>query len=86
MAKTKPEKKKAKRREKSIRSRVTASPSKPNEENAANLVSKATDLLQAGNPEDALILGQRALELVSTPQAAALPVLNLLGEISVNLN
>ncbi|KAF2866705.1 TPR domain-containing protein [Massariosphaeria phaeospora] len=53
-----------------------------------SLVVQATVLLQTSQPEEALVAARRALVLLqptSEPTIAALPALNLLGEINVEL-
>jgi tetratricopeptide (TPR) repeat protein len=80
MAKTKPQDRKSKKSAKNGASKSKASPEE--------LLVQAATLLQTSQPEDALVAARRALNLLqpsSTPSAAALPALNLLGEIQVEL-
>jgi Flp pilus assembly protein TadD len=82
MAKTKPQDRKSKKSTKN-----GASTSKPKASPEELLVQAAT-LLQTSQPEEALVAARRALNILqpsSTPSAAALPALNLLGEINVEL-
>lgn len=87
MAKTKPNNKKAKKREKSILNKVAASPSKPATPPASpyTLLTEASACLQQGNIEEAVKPAQRALGLLDPESEEALPALNLLGEIHVEL-
>ncbi|KAH3918193.1 hypothetical protein HBH56_033040 [Parastagonospora nodorum] len=81
MAKTKPQDKKSK---KSGKNGTSSKPKASPEE----LLIQAATLLQTSQPEEALVAAKRALNLLqpsSTPSAAALPALNLLGEINVEL-
>ncbi|KAL5120271.1 hypothetical protein ACEQ8H_001829 [Pleosporales sp. CAS-2024a] len=81
MAKTKPQDKKSKKSaQNGSSSKSKASPDE--------LLVQAATLLQTSQPEEALVAARRALNLLqpsSTPSAAALPALNLLGEINVEL-
>ena len=82
MAKTKPTDRKTKKSAKSGESKKSkASPEE--------LLIQAATLLQTSQPEEALVAARRALNLLqhgtSKPSAAALPALNLLGEINVEL-
>ncbi|RAR07066.1 tpr domain-containing protein [Stemphylium lycopersici] len=81
MAKTKPADRKSKKSAKSGASKPRASPE--------DLLIQAATFLQTSQPEEALVAARRALNLVqpgtSKPSAAALPALNLLGEINVEL-
>jgi tetratricopeptide (TPR) repeat protein len=81
MAKTKPQDRKSKKSAKNGTSKPKASPE-------ALLVQAAT-LLQTSEPEEALVAARRALNILqpssSPPSVAALPALNLLGEIQVEL-
>jgi tetratricopeptide (TPR) repeat protein len=80
MAKTKPQDRKSKKAAKNGTSKSKASPEE--------LLVQAATLLQTSQPEEALVAARRALNLLqpsSTPSAAALPALNLLGEINVEL-
>jgi len=90
MAKTKPGKKskKSSNREKSSLNRVAPSSSKPSTPAAAqtspsDLILLATQLLHSGQPDEAVEPAQKALAQVNG--ADALPVLELLGEIHVEL-
>ncbi|KAF2030114.1 hypothetical protein EK21DRAFT_100685 [Setomelanomma holmii] len=83
MAKTKPQDKKSKKKVKSAKNGTSKSKASPEE-----LLIQAATLLQTAQPEEALVAAKRALNLLqpsSTPSAAALPALNLLGEINVEL-
>lgn len=87
MAKTKPKQngdKKSKRKEKSALNRVAASPSKPSV-SPAQLLAQAAFALEQGNIEGSVPLAKRALSLLPSDAAEALPALNLLGEIHVEL-
>ncbi|KAF2199877.1 hypothetical protein GQ43DRAFT_419293 [Delitschia confertaspora ATCC 74209] len=86
MAKTKP----------SDRSRKSKNPKGSNRNGTSKksapspeaLLTEAVALLQTSQPEDALVLAQRALSLLqktSEPNLAILPALNILGEIHVEL-
>jgi tetratricopeptide (TPR) repeat protein len=81
MAKTKPQDRKSKKSAKNGGSKPKASPE-------ALLVQAAT-LLQTSEPEEALVAARRALNILqpssTPPSVAALPALNLLGEIQVEL-
>jgi tetratricopeptide (TPR) repeat protein len=81
MAKTKPQDRKSKKSVKNGASKPKASPE-------ALLVQAAT-LLQTSEPEEALVAARRALNILqpssTPPSVAALPALNLLGEIQVEL-
>jgi tetratricopeptide (TPR) repeat protein len=87
MAKTKPNNKKSKKREKSILNKVSASPSKPSTPPASpsTLLAEASSLLQQGNVEGAIKPAQRALGVLDPESEEALPALNLLGEINIEL-
>lgn len=79
MAKTKP-----RDRKKKSSNGATKKPKASPEE----LLTQAAILLQTSQPEDALVAAKRALNLLqpdSKPTVAALPALNLLGEINVEL-
>ncbi|KAL6706784.1 hypothetical protein ACN47E_005120 [Coniothyrium glycines] len=79
MAKTKPQDRKKKS--------SNGTPKKP-KTSPEELLAQAAILLQTSQPEDALVAARRALNLLqpgSTPTVAALPALNLLGEINVEL-
>jgi tetratricopeptide (TPR) repeat protein len=81
MAKTKPQDRKSKKSAKNGASKPKTSPE-------ALLVQAAT-LLQTSEPEEALVAARRALNILqpssTPPSVAALPALNLLGEIQVEL-
>ena len=69
--------------------RSKSSSSKP-AVNPSKLLEQATSLLHTGQPDDALPIAVRALGLLqpassATPSAAALPALDLLAEIHVEL-
>lgn len=87
MAKTKPNNKKGKKREKSILNTLTASPSKSSTPpaNPSTLLAEASSLLQQGSIEEAVKPAQRALGLLDPESEEALPALNLLGEIHIEL-
>lgn len=81
MAKTKPADRKSKKSAKSGASKPKATPE--------DLLIQAATFLQTSQPEEALVAARRALNLLqpgtSKPTEAALPALNLLGEINVEL-
>ncbi|KUJ20285.1 putative UPF0661 TPR repeat-containing protein C16D10.01c [Mollisia scopiformis] len=84
--KTKPSRKndkKARKRGKSALNRVAASPSKS--VSPAELLVQAAFVLQQGNIEGSVPLAKRALSLLPSDSEEALPALNLLGEIHVEL-
>ena len=87
MAKTKPNNKKSKKRNKSILNKVSASPSKSSTPPASpsTILAEASSLLQQGNIEGAVKPAQRALGLLDPESEEALPALNLLGEIHIEL-
>jgi tetratricopeptide (TPR) repeat protein len=87
MAKTKPNNRKAKKRDKSVLNKVAASPSKISTPPASpyTLLAEASSFLQQGNIEEAVKPAQRALGLVDAESEEALPALNLLGEIHIEL-
>ena len=87
MAKTKPNKKKSNKRDKSILNKVSASPSKSSTPPATpySLLLEASSLLEQGNIEAAVKPAQRALGLTDPESEEALPALNLLGEIHIEL-
>ena len=87
MAKTKPNDKKAKKRNKSILNKVVANPSKPSTPPTSPyvLLAEASSCLQQGNIEGAVKPAQQALSLLERESEEALPALNLLGEIHVEL-
>lgn len=87
MAKTKPTKKKEKNRGKSALNRVAASPSKASTPPASPhiLLLQATTSLQEGDISGAVKPAKRALALLDPASEEALPALNLLGEIHIEL-
>ncbi|QSZ29099.1 hypothetical protein DSL72_003609 [Monilinia vaccinii-corymbosi] len=90
MAKTKPGKKNNKdsKREKAVLNRTSAKFSKKASLPPANpmdLLRQATACLQEGDIEGAVPFAKKALELVDVQAPEALPALNLLGEIHVEL-
>ncbi|TVY27387.1 putative assembly chaperone of rpl4 [Lachnellula hyalina] len=87
MAKTKPSNKKIKKRDKSALNRVAASPSKMSSlpTSPSILLSQATSALQQGDIAGAVTPAKRALGLLDIDSEEALPALNLLGEIHVEL-
>jgi tetratricopeptide (TPR) repeat protein len=87
MAKTKPNNKKAKKRDKSALNRALPTPSKLSSPpaNPQMLLLQATSSLQQGDIEGAVKPAKRALALLDATSEDALPTLNLLGEIHVEL-
>jgi len=87
MAKTKPNNKKQKKRDKSALNRVAASATKPSTPpaNPTTLLLEATSLLQQGDISGAVKPAKRALAILDEASEEALPALNLLGEIHVEL-
>ncbi|TVY53650.1 putative assembly chaperone of rpl4 [Lachnellula cervina] len=89
MAKTKPsnKSKNTKKRDKSALNRVAASPSKISSPptSPSILLSQATSALQQGDIAGAVTPAKRALGLIDIDSEEALPALNLLGEIHVEL-
>jgi tetratricopeptide (TPR) repeat protein len=87
MAKTKPNNKKSKKREKSALHRVAGSPSKNSTpvEAPSILLVQATAALQQGDIAGAVKPAKRALSLLDSQSEEALPALNLLGEIHIEL-
>lgn len=86
MAKTKPQNGSTKSRNR--KKGAPNSSSKKPTPSPSTLLAQAADLIQQGQPTDALTLAQRALSILqptSTPTLAALPAVNLLGEINVEL-
>ncbi|CAO2650745.1 Nn.00g020370.m01.CDS01 [Neocucurbitaria sp. VM-36] len=84
MAKTKPSDRKAKKSAKNGSSNSSKKPKASPEE----LLVQAAMLLQTSQPDEALVAARRALNLLqptSKPTTAALPALNLLGQINVEL-
>ena len=91
MAKIKPAKKSSKRN-RSVLNGTTVprsnTGSKKPSETPTTLLAKATTLLHTSQPDEALSLAQRALELLqpsSTSIQSALPALNLIAEINIEL-
>jgi tetratricopeptide (TPR) repeat protein len=82
MAKTKPQNRAGESKKKA------ASASKKPKASPDELLAQAALLLQTSQPEEALVAARRALNVLqptSKPTLAALPALNLLGEINVEL-
>lgn len=92
MAKTKPNKHNSKKQDKTISNSVSASPAKTSSppEDPAILLAQAATLLSQGDVDKALKPATNALHLIDKDDdldpEAALPALNLLGEISVELS
>lgn len=84
MAKTRPSRKQAKRREKEAR-RGTRMMREHTKEDPVELYEQATTLLQTGQPDDALQLVERALQISSDDSPNTLIGLNLIGEVYVEL-
>ncbi|KLJ08215.1 NAD-dependent histone deacetylase SIR2 [Blastomyces silverae] len=84
MAKTRPSNKSSKKRAKSGLGASRSAPRKMNEDPAI-FFDQATVLLQTGQPEAALPLAQRGLDVASTGSPNVLLGLNLIGEIYVEL-
>ncbi|EEQ90459.2 hypothetical protein RJZ56_006815 [Blastomyces dermatitidis] len=84
MAKTRPSNKSSKKR---VKSGLGANRSAPRKmiEDPAIFFDQATVLLQTGQPEAALPLAQRGLDIASTGSSNVLLGLNLIGEIYVEL-
>ncbi|KAE9376843.1 putative UPF0661 TPR repeat-containing protein C16D10.01c [Stipitochalara longipes BDJ] len=87
MAKTKPNNKKSKRREKSALHRVAGCPSKTSTppESPSILLAQATAALQQGDIAAAVKPAKRAASLLDLQSEEALPALSLLGEIHIEL-
>ncbi|OBT76510.1 hypothetical protein VF21_05406 [Pseudogymnoascus sp. 05NY08] len=87
MAKTKPPQSKPNRDSKNILNRTIATPGKASSPPASSsaLLDQATSKLLEGDIESAVPLAQRALGLVDVDSVEALPALNLLGEIHIEL-
>jgi tetratricopeptide (TPR) repeat protein len=87
MAKTKPSKPASKKIEKSVLNRTSGMSSKTSTPppSPAQLLLQATTALQEGDIVTAIPLATRALSLVEVDSEDALPALNLLGEIHVEL-
>lgn len=83
MAKTKPSNRAGDSKKKS-----KSGDSKKSKASADELLTQATILLQTSQPDEALVAARRALNILqptSKPTIAALPALNLLGEINIEL-
>ncbi|KAJ4338435.1 hypothetical protein N0V87_003978 [Didymella glomerata] len=83
MAKTKPSNRAGDSKKKS-----KSGDSKKSKASADELLTQAALLLQTSQPDEALIAARRALNILqptSKPTIAALPALNLLGEINIEL-
>ncbi|CAD6446568.1 6089f6f2-738c-4456-a92b-31a4dcaa6411-CDS [Sclerotinia trifoliorum] len=87
MAKTKPRNKKDNKREKAAVNRSSAKSTKASSPpaNPMDLLLKATKYLQEGDIEGAVPFAKKALALVDVQAIEALPALNLLGEVHVEL-
>jgi tetratricopeptide (TPR) repeat protein len=87
MAKTKPQDRTQKSKKNAKNGAANGTPKKKKTSPEALLIEAAA-LLQTSQPEEALVQAKRALGLLqptSEPTTAALPALNLLGEINVEL-
>lgn len=87
MAKTKPQDRAGKSKKKTKSGASDGSSKKP-KASPEELLTQAAAYLQMSQPEEALVAARRALNLLqptSKPTVAALPALNLLGEINVEL-
>lgn len=87
MAKTKPQDR-SRKSKKSAKNGASNGTPKKSKASPESLLIQAATLLQTSQPEEALVYAKRALGLLqptSEPTLAALPALNLLGEISVEL-
>lgn len=83
MAKTKPSNRAGDAKKKS-----KSGDSKKSKASAEELLTQAAILLQTSQPDEALVAARRALNILqptSKPTIAALPALNLLGEINIEL-
>jgi tetratricopeptide (TPR) repeat protein len=87
MAKTKPKNKKSMKRDKSLLNRVAGSHSKTSTPPKSPLIllTQATATLEQGDVAGAVKPAKRALSLLDPKSEEALPALNLLGEIHVEL-
>ncbi len=90
MAKTKPSQKSSKRSKSVLNGTTVPRSNTPKKATVtpSTLLAKATTLLHTSQPDEALTFAQRALGLLqpsSTPTKGALPALNLIGEIFVEL-
>jgi tetratricopeptide (TPR) repeat protein len=86
MAKTKPNDKKSKSKDKNSLNRVSGSPSKTSSPTSPYvLLAEAAYILQQGDIEGSIPKAKRALSLLDPESEDALPALNLLGEIHVEL-
>lgn len=84
MAKTRPQKK-SKKRHKSVLNGVGSMSQKKINESPSVLFDNATTFLQTGQPEAALGLVERALQIAPAGSLTALRSLNLIAEIHVEL-
>ncbi|KAF2255765.1 TPR domain-containing protein [Trematosphaeria pertusa] len=87
MAKTKPQDR-ARKSKKNAKNGASNGTSKKPKASPETLLIQAATLLQTSQPDEALLAAKRALSLLqptSEPTLAALPALNLLGEINVEL-
>lgn len=83
MAKSKPDKRNQKRKKSKPTTPPDLSPAM-----AQPLLEQATTLLQTGQPDEALLVAKKALRCLSAPEVqpqTQLPVLELIGEIQVEL-
>ncbi|KAJ4380699.1 hypothetical protein N0V86_004060 [Didymella sp. IMI 355093] len=83
MAKTKPSNRNGDAKKKS-----KSGDSKKSKASAEELLTQAVILLQTSQPDEALVAARRALNILqptSKPTIAALPALNILGEINIEL-
>lgn len=89
MAKTKPQNRRAKSGAHDAKNGASNGSSKKPKTSPEELLVQAAFLLQRSQPEEALVAARRALNRLqpssSEPSTAALPALNLLGEINVEL-
>jgi tetratricopeptide (TPR) repeat protein len=87
MGKTKPQDR-ARKAKKTAKDGTTNGTPKKSKASPEALLIQAATLLQTSQPEEALVAARRALNLLqptSEPKLAALPALNLIGEINVEL-
>lgn len=87
MAKTKPKNKKDKKRDKSVLNRVVAAPSQSSTPpvSSESLLLQAATALQQGDVAGAVKPAKKALSLLDVESEEALPALNLLGDLHVEL-
>lgn len=87
MAKTRPNAKKDRKRDKSTLNRIVATPSKSSPRSASPqaLLLKATSRLQEGAVDESVVLAKQALSAAESDTEATLAALNLLGEVHVEL-